>query len=131
MMTEEDQGRDLPEEELQERFRLVVEGDKWTLKENNGPEMKEWNDKIDSTKSPKEGDFTYLFGSNKDNVSLAIYELDGDTLRLCIAEPGESRPSFRSHPDHAGAASAETCIECGTDRANRSSTGCARDEFVF
>jgi uncharacterized protein (TIGR03067 family) len=93
MMTEKDQGRDLPEETLQKRFRLVIEAVKWTLKENQGPERKEWNVKLDATKSPKQGDFTYLFGNNKDKVAFAIYELNRDALRLCIAEPGEPRPS--------------------------------------
>jgi uncharacterized protein (TIGR03067 family) len=92
MMTEEDQGRELPEETLQKRFRLVIEGAKWTLKENQGPERKEWNVKLDGTRSPKQGDFTYLFGNNNGKVSFAIYELKGDSLRLCVAEPGESRP---------------------------------------
>jgi uncharacterized protein (TIGR03067 family) len=92
MMTEEDQGRTLPEETLQKRFRLVIEGAKWTLKENQGSERKEWNVKLDSTRSPKQGDFTYLFGNNKGKVAFAIYELKGDALKLCIADPGERRP---------------------------------------
>jgi uncharacterized protein (TIGR03067 family) len=93
MMTEEDQGRELPADKLQERFRLVIEGSKWTLKENNGPEKKEWDVRTDSAKSPKQADFTYLFGENKGRVSHGIYELKGDSLRACIAEPGESRPT--------------------------------------
>ena len=92
MMAEEDQGRTLPEDVLQKRFRLVIEGAKWTLKETQGPERKEWKVKLDGTKSPKQGDFTYLFGNNKGKVAFAIYELNGDALKLCIAEPGESRP---------------------------------------
>jgi uncharacterized protein (TIGR03067 family) len=93
MMTEEDQGRKLPEEKLQTRFRLVIKDAKWTLKENQGPEMKQWKVKLDATRRPKQGDFTYLFGNNKGRVSFGIYELKGDTLRLCIAEPGENRPT--------------------------------------
>ena len=93
MMTEEDQGRKLPEEKLQTRFRLIIEDAKWTLKENQGPEMKEWKVKLDATKRPKQADFTYLFGNNKGKVSYGIYERKGDTLRLCIAEPGQRRPT--------------------------------------
>jgi uncharacterized protein (TIGR03067 family) len=74
MMAEEDQGRKLPEEKLRTRFRLVIEGAKWTLKENEGPEKKEWKVELDATKSPKQGNFTYLFGNNKGKVSFAIYE---------------------------------------------------------
>jgi len=93
LMTEEDQGRKLPEEKLQERFRLVIEGDRWTLKETKGPEKKEWKVRLDATKRPRQGDFTYLFGNNKGKVSFAIYELKGDFLKLCVAEPGEIRPT--------------------------------------
>jgi hypothetical protein len=58
-----------------------------------GPERRAWDVKLDGTKSPQRGDFTYLFGDHKGKVSFAIYEIKGDSLRLCVAEPGESRPS--------------------------------------
>ena len=93
MMTEEDHGRNLPAEKLRERFRLIIAGNRWALKETNGPEKKEWNVKLDAASNPKHADFTYLFGDNKERVSLGIYELKGDSLKLCIAEPGESRPA--------------------------------------
>lgn len=45
---------------------------------------------LDSAKSPKQIDFKGL----QDQKSLqAIYELNGDELKLCIAEPGKARPT--------------------------------------
>jgi uncharacterized protein (TIGR03067 family) len=48
--------------------------------------------KIDPGKSPKQMDITPQEGPKKDKVGLAIYELDGDTLKICHREDGEGRP---------------------------------------
>jgi uncharacterized protein (TIGR03067 family) len=44
-------------------------------------------------------DLTFTEGRHFGETSLAIYELDGDTLRLCRAAPGDPRPTtFKSTP---------------------------------
>jgi len=47
---------------------------------------------IDPTKKPRSLDYKITDGDDKDEVELAIYELDGDTFRDCIAPPGKDRP---------------------------------------
>lgn len=48
--------------------------------------------KVDSSKSPKEMDITGTDGPNKGKTFLAIYELDGDTLKVCYDLSGKERP---------------------------------------
>src|SRR5262249_7224019 len=57
--------------------------------------------KIDPTKKPKTLDATQTSeGANKGKTFLGIYELDGDRLTVCSAEPaGKDRPTaFSSEP---------------------------------
>ncbi|MGE3806292.1 MAG: TIGR03067 domain-containing protein, partial [Gemmataceae bacterium] len=49
--------------------------------------------KINPGKEPKEIDVTPQEGPRKDKVGLGIYELNGDTLRICHREGGDGRPS--------------------------------------
>ena len=44
--------------------------------------------KIDPTQKPKTMDFTSTKGEDKGKTSLAIYEFDGDTLKICFADEG-------------------------------------------
>ena len=49
--------------------------------------------KLDPSKSPKAMDIRGAEGPNKGKTILAIYELDGDTLRVCYDHSGKARPS--------------------------------------
>lgn len=49
--------------------------------------------KVDPTKKPKTVDVTYTAGPNKGKVILGIYENEGDTHRVCIAQSGGARPT--------------------------------------
>jgi uncharacterized protein (TIGR03067 family) len=56
--------------------------------------------RIDPTKKPKTQDATQTSaGENKGKTTLSIYEVDGDTLKICSAEPGKDRPTeFSAKP---------------------------------
>jgi uncharacterized protein (TIGR03067 family) len=47
---------------------------------------------IDPTKSPARLDLAIKEGVGKDTIMLGIYELDGDTLKICLDTEGEARP---------------------------------------
>lgn len=49
--------------------------------------------KFDAALKPKTLDSTVASGAEKGQTALAIYELDGDTLRVCFADPGQARPT--------------------------------------
>jgi uncharacterized protein (TIGR03067 family) len=55
--------------------------------------------KIDPSARPRTMDFTYTEGELKGHTTPGIYELDGDTLRICTAAQGKARPTeFASKP---------------------------------
>jgi len=49
--------------------------------------------KLDETKSPKTMDATDTEGDDIGKVIKAIYEIKGDTLRVCYAMKGDERPT--------------------------------------
>jgi uncharacterized protein (TIGR03067 family) len=49
--------------------------------------------KVDAKKTPKTLDLLFDEGPEKGGRSLAIYELDGDTWRICLTVTGKTRPT--------------------------------------
>ena len=74
----------------------VITGDKYEM--TLFPDLKiEGKFKIDPTAKPKTIESTATSGPYKDQELLGIYELDGDTLKICYALPGKDRPTeFKS-----------------------------------
>ena len=84
-------GKELPAGELKGLI-LTFEGDKHTVKK--GDEVVQvGTQKIDPSKSPKTIDVTMTEGPNKGAVMLGIYEIDGDTLKVCFDPQGKRRPT--------------------------------------
>lgn len=73
--------------------QAVFDKDRLSLVGKEG--KREFSIKLDPTKKPKAIDMTALDGDFKDKTNPAIYELMGDTLKLCLSnEPGENeRPT--------------------------------------
>lgn len=90
-------GKELPAGELK-GFILTFEGDKHTVKKGDEV-IQVGTQKLDPSKSPKTIDVTMVEGPNKGTVMLGIYEIDGDTLKVCFDPQGKKRPTeFKSAP---------------------------------
>jgi uncharacterized protein (TIGR03067 family) len=69
---------------------LTIQGDKFTIKMKNG-EVK-GTLKLDAAKTPRQIEFMITEGPQQ-GTALGIYALQGDELKLCLAEPGaKERP---------------------------------------
>ena len=93
VVSAEDGGRKTPEEVVKE-LRLTVARDVITYKV--GEKSTRWRYKLDPEKKPKWIDLT-----DEGRVMPGIYEVDGDTLRICFSERGgDDRPTaFESKPN--------------------------------
>jgi uncharacterized protein (TIGR03067 family) len=79
-------------------IRLIIAGGKFKA-QNAGQTFLAGTVKLGADKNPRAMDITYTEGDLKGQTSLAIYELVGDTLRICRAAPGKARPTaFASKP---------------------------------
>jgi uncharacterized protein (TIGR03067 family) len=79
------------------KMKVVLAGDKWTLHFEG--KTAEATFKIDPTKKPKTIDLHPK--TAKGQVVVGIYELEGDTLKICMPEPstGKKRPTEFSGKD--------------------------------
>ena len=81
-------GKKLPEEEAK-KMMAVIKDDTLTLGDGKREEQVTFT--LDQTKKPKTMDLRKK-GDNE-AAGLCIYELDGDTLKLCWNKPGKERPT--------------------------------------
>jgi uncharacterized protein (TIGR03067 family) len=86
----EQDGREAPKTE--EPHTVTFEGDKFTVKLGNKV-VQAGTHKLDPTKKPKTVDATVTEGEGKGTTMLGIYELEGDTIKVCFDSQGKQRPS--------------------------------------
>jgi uncharacterized protein (TIGR03067 family) len=92
-------GQPLPAEILR-NMKLSIQGDKYAVRA--GAETDFGTLKLDPVQKPKAIDITGTDGPNKGKTIPAIYELSGDSLRVCYALTGTKRPAeFTSKGDAA------------------------------
>ena len=84
-------GQKVTDEDKIKTRKLTTTGAKYTLKV--GDETVQGTIEINPTKKPKTIDVKPDSGTNKGKTLLGIYELDGDSLKLCLAPPGKDRPT--------------------------------------
>lgn len=83
-------GKTAPAEQTK-HVKSVVEGNKVTVSFKD--EVKAAATfTVDASKKPKAMDATAIMGPNKGKTSLAIYDIDGDTFKICSSE-GKKRPT--------------------------------------
>ena len=87
-------GTALPDD-IRKELRFAFKGDKLTVTGEMGTgSIREYSFKLDQTKSPKAIDTTALTGPHKGKTVPAIYELNGDILKICIPnEVTSERPN--------------------------------------
>jgi uncharacterized protein (TIGR03067 family) len=91
------EGDSVPAEKFQED-RLVLKGKQSTSTVQGNTVHGTF--KIDPAATPKTIDITFTDGPGKDNTLKGIYELDGDTQKICWAAPGKPRPTtFEAKPE--------------------------------
>ena len=83
-------GKKYPDE-IRKTIKLEVKGDEYTVTVGTQPDR--GTCKRNPSAKPKALDITGTEGPNKGKTILAIYERDGDTLRVCYDLSGKSRPT--------------------------------------
>ena len=87
-------GKPYPDE-IRKTIKLVVQGDRYTV--TVGEAVDQGTIKLNPAANPKEMDITGTVGPNKGKTIPAIYERDGDTLRVCYDLSGQGHPKeFKS-----------------------------------
>lgn len=78
-------------------MKFVVQGNKYTFTMKETTEHPEKGIlKPDPAPSPKALDIEITEGPEQGKTQKAIYELDGDTLKICFAQAGKDRPTEMS-----------------------------------
>jgi len=83
-------GQKFPDETLK-TLKLTMNDGKYTVKV--GQLIDKGTIKLEPTMKPKAMDIIGAEGPNKGKTFLAIYELTGDTLRICYDLAGKKRPT--------------------------------------
>lgn len=83
-------------------IKVVFSGDEFSATDGTVTVMK-GTFTLDPGKKPKAMDLKSTVGRHKGQTVLGVYELDGDTLRLCLVAPKEKRPEkLESTLDNSG-----------------------------
>ncbi len=94
-------GTKIPEAELQKApSRVTLQGGKWALKAPGREESGTFT--VDEAKAPMQMDVKPADGPNAGKTYQAIYELDGDTMKIGYAAPGLDRPTSFETKDKLG-----------------------------
>jgi uncharacterized protein (TIGR03067 family) len=78
-------------DEVRKTIKLVIKDDKYTV--TVGSVTDQGTLKFDPSAKPKAMDITGTEGPNKGKTFPAIYELSGDTLRICYDLSGKAHPT--------------------------------------
>ena len=85
-------GKKFSEEEIKDVIGTIDGSGKVSVRRGDKV-INEGTVKLDPTKKPKAIDITFTAGERKGQMVLGIYEIEGDTFRVCVARPGDERPA--------------------------------------
>lgn len=77
-------------EEIRKTLKLVIKDNNYTVSVDE--KLDKGTVKLNPSTKPKEMDIIGVEGPNKGKTFLAIYEIDGDTLKVCYDLGGTKRP---------------------------------------
>jgi uncharacterized protein (TIGR03067 family) len=87
-------GQAVPEDEVRQvGLRLVFEGDKFHARDAADKLLEEGTYQVDPAKKPRTINFIIKLGNAKELTQYGIYEVKGDSLKVCFARPGKVRPT--------------------------------------
>jgi uncharacterized protein (TIGR03067 family) len=82
-------------------FKMTLKGDTFTTEGAEGKSSGTY--KIDPTKKPKTLDIIFVNGALDGVTMLGVYELDGDTYKVCLpTAPGAERPKELASKEGSG-----------------------------
>jgi uncharacterized protein (TIGR03067 family) len=87
----EQEGQRMTREQLKD-LAITFTGDKYNVKQGDKI-IQAGIQKVDPAKKPKTLDIAITEGDGKGETLLGIYELEGDTLKYCLAASGKERPA--------------------------------------
>jgi uncharacterized protein (TIGR03067 family) len=73
-------------------LRVTFKGNKYTATSIGNRVIEEGTFSIDPSRKLKTIDLSILTGNDKGSIQRGLYELQGDTLKFCLAQPGKDRP---------------------------------------
>ena len=80
--------------------QVVVKGDRFTTTGMGA--TYEGRVTVDAAQEPKHFTLEFTDGPEKGNTNPGIYELDGDTIKFCLASPGKPRPTEFTSKEGSG-----------------------------
>lgn len=104
--------------------KIIVKGDTFTSLSMGA--IYKGNIKVDVNAKPKRLDLIFTEGPEKGNTNFAIYELDGDTWKICLNVTGKERPK-----EFASKAGSGYALETLKREAGGKDQDAAKKELAF
>jgi len=90
-ISKEMDGKETPPEQLT-KIKITFTGDKWSVTVDDKV-VQGGTHKFDPTKKPSQVDAMITEGEGKGSTMLGIYELKGNTMKVCFDPKGKERPT--------------------------------------
>jgi len=90
-ISQEMDGKPMPKEDLAKQT-ITFAGDKWTVR-RDGKVIQAGTHHFDPTKKPGQVDAVVTEGENKGSTMLGVFEMKGESFRVCFDLKGKNRPT--------------------------------------